>query len=203
MKILHLDSSILGEHSASRALSAALVAHLEVLHPEATLIYHDLVAEGVQHLSGGHIAIFQGAPVTDPKLAADLALGRSYIDDLIAAEIIVMGAPMYNFSVSSQLKAWIDRVLVAGLTFRYGPNGPESLLPTGKTVFIVSSRGGVYTGDSPAAALEHHESYLRGVLGFLGLKDVTVIRAEGLALSSDARQAAMSQAKAKIAAITK
>ncbi len=103
---------------------------------------------------------------------------------------MVIGAPMYNFSIPSQLKAWIDRVVVAGKTFRYGANGAEGLLKN-KKVFIASSRGNVYAPGSPAAALEHHESYLTGVLSFIGLTDVTIVRAEGLAFGPEAKEAAM------------
>jgi len=108
---------------------------------------------------------------------------------------------MYNFSIPTQLKAWVDRVLVAGTTFRYGANGPEGLVPAGKKVFIASSRGGFYQAGTPAAALEHHETYLRGVLGFIGLTDVTVVRAEGIALGPEARAAAIAKAREEIAAI--
>jgi FMN-dependent NADH-azoreductase len=107
---------------------------------------------------------------------------------------------MYNFSVPSQLKAWIDRVVVAGKTFRYGANGPEGLLSK-KKVLIASSRGNVYTHGSPNAAYDHHETYLLSVLGFIGLKDVVVVRAEGLALGTEAREAAMLQARERIATI--
>jgi FMN-dependent NADH-azoreductase len=107
---------------------------------------------------------------------------------------------MYNFSIPSQLKAWIDRVVVAGKTFRYNANGPEGLLKN-KKVFIASSRGSVYAAGSPAAALEHHESYLIGVLSFIGLTDVTVVRAEGLALGAEARDAALLKARQNIAAM--
>jgi FMN-dependent NADH-azoreductase len=147
------------------------------------------------------MAVFQGGAVTDPVLGADIATGGAYIDELFAADIIVIGAPMYNFSIPSQLKAWIDRVCVAGRTFQYGANGPEGMLPNGKKVFIASSRGGIYTGDSPAAVLEHHETYLRGVLGFIGLTDVTVVRAEGLNLGEEAKAAAIAKAKTEIAAL--
>lgn len=116
--------------------------------------------------------------------------------------MIVIGVPMYNFSIPSQLKAWIDRVCVAGRTFQYGANGPEGLLPKGKKVFIASSRGGQYTGDSPAAFLEHQESYLKAVLGFIGLTDVTIIRAENLSRGDDAKNAALADAKGQIAALS-
>jgi FMN-dependent NADH-azoreductase len=199
--ILHIDSSILGGYSVSRTLTADIMAKELALHPGARVIRRDLVADGALHLSDAHLAVFQGGAVTSPALGADLAIGGAYIDDLFAADIIVIGAPMYNFSVPSQLKAWIDRVCVAGRTFQYGANGAEGLLPKGKKVFIASTRGGIYTGDSPAAVLEHHESYLRGVLGFIGLTDVTVIRAEGLNLGDEPKAAAIAQAKSQIAAL--
>jgi FMN-dependent NADH-azoreductase len=199
--ILHIDSSILAGYSVSRALTAEVVAKELALHPDARVIRRDLVAEPALHLSDAHIAVFQGGAAPSAALGQDLALGGAYIDDLFAADIIVIGAPMYNFSVPSQLKGWIDRVCVAGRTFQYGPNGPQGLLPEGKKVVIASTRGGVYTGDSPAAALEHHESYLRGVLGFVGLTDVTIIRAEGLNLGEETKAAAIAGAKAQIASL--
>jgi FMN-dependent NADH-azoreductase len=199
--ILHIDSSILGGYSVSRALSADIVARQLRLHPGSRVIRRDLVVDAALHLSDAHIAVFQGGEVKSPALGEDLAVGGAYIDDLFAADIIVIGAPMYNFSIPSQLKGWIDRVCVAGRTFQYGANGPEGLLPKGKKVFIASTRGGVYTGNSPAAVLEHHESYLKGVLGFIGLTDVTVIRAEGLNLGEEPKATAIAQAKAQIEAL--
>ncbi|WP_301281564.1 FMN-dependent NADH-azoreductase [Cedecea davisae] len=200
--ILHIDTSILGGYSVSRQLSAEIVARQKTLHPNATVIYRDLVEAPALHLSDKHIAAFQGAEVTDAALGADLAVGGAYIDDLFAADVIVIGVPMYNFSIPSQLKAWIDRVCVAGRTFQYGANGPEGLLPKGKKVFIASSRGGQYTGDSPAAFLEHQETYLKAVLGFIGLSDVTVIRAEGVSRGDEVKNAALAEAKDQIAALS-
>lgn len=200
--ILHIDTSILGGYSVSRQLSAEIVARQKTLHPNATVIYRDLVETPALHLSDKHIAAFQGAEVTDAALGADLAVGGAYIDDLFAADVIVIGVPMYNFSIPSQLKAWIDRVCVAGRTFQYGANGPEGLLPKGKKVFIASSRGGQYTGDSPAAFLEHQETYLKAVLGFIGLTDVTVIRAEGVSRGDEVKNAALAEAKDQIAALS-
>ncbi|MGB5086743.1 MAG: NAD(P)H-dependent oxidoreductase [Methylocystis silviterrae] len=199
--ILHIDSSILGGYSVSRTLTADIVAKQLALHPGARVIRRDLVVDAALHLSDAHMAVFQGGAVSNPALGEDLAVGGAYVDDLFAADIVVIGAPMYNFSVPSQLKAWIDRICVAGRTFRYTPNGPEGLLPKGKKVFIASARGGIYTGDSPAAALEHQESYLRGVLGFIGLTDVTIIRAEGLNLGDEPKAAAIAKAKAQIDAL--
>ena len=200
MQLLHLDSSVLGSNSASRALSAEIVARQVALHPGIHVVHRDLATDAALHLSSAHLAAWQGGAVEDALLDADLAKGGAYLQELFAADILVIGAPMYNFSIPSQLKAWIDRVVVAGKTFRYGASGPEGLLK-GKKVFIASSRGSVYAPGSPAAPLEHHESYLTGVLSFIGLTDVTIVRAEGLGLGADARAAAMVKARENIAAI--
>jgi FMN-dependent NADH-azoreductase len=201
MKLLHIDSSVLGAGSASRALTADIVAHQVKLHPGLEVIYRDLTSDAALHLSPGHLAAWQGHAVSDEQLGADLTKGGAYLQELFDADIIVLGAPMYNFSIPSQLKAWIDRVVVAGKTFRYGANGAEGLLSSTKKVFIASSRGNVYTPGSPNAPFEHHESYLTSVLGFIGLKDLTVVRAEGLAFGPEARQAALGKAREQIAAI--
>ena len=201
MQLLHIDSSVLGPNSASRALSAEITARQVALHPGMTVVRRDLVADAALHLSPSHLAVWQGGAVEDDHLGADLAKGGAYLEELFAADIIVIGAPMYNFSIPSQLKAWIDRVVIAGKTFRYGANGAEGLLSKNKRVFIASSRGNVYAPGSPEAALEHHESYLTGVLSFMGLTDVTVVRAEGLAFGAEAREAAMRKARENIAAM--
>jgi len=200
MTILHIDSSILGDFSVSRSLSADIVARQQALHPDAKVIYRDLAVDAPLHLSGRHMAAFQGGAVSDPLLSADVAVGSTYIDELFAADIIVIGAPMYNFSIPSQLKGWIDRVAVAGRTFRYDQNGVEGLVK-GKKLFIASSRGGRYTGDSPMAVFDHHETYLKSMLGFIGITDVTVIRAEGINFGDEAKATAVAKARAEIAAL--
>jgi len=177
-----------------------MVARQVALHPDMSVVYRDLAADSSLHLSSAHLAAWQGGAIEDALLGADLAKGGGYLNELLASDIVVIGAPMYNFSIPSQLKAWIDRVVVAGKTFRYGANGAEGLLKN-KKVFIASSRGNVYSPGSPAAALEHHENYLTGVLSFIGLTDVTIVRAEGLAFGPEAREAAMSKARANIAAL--
>jgi FMN-dependent NADH-azoreductase len=201
MKLLHIDSSVLGAGSASRALSADIVARQVKLHPGIEVTYRDLATDAALHLSPAHLAAWQGQAVNDAQLGADLTKGGAYLQELLDADVIVIGAPMYNFSIPSQLKAWIDRVVVAGKTFRYGANGPEGLVSAAKKVFIASSRGNVYAPGSPAAPFEHHESYLTGVLSFIGLTDVTIVRAEGLALGPEAREQAMVNARERIAAI--
>jgi FMN-dependent NADH-azoreductase len=200
MQLLHIDSSVLGTHSVSRALSADIVARQMALHPGIKVTHRDLAADAALHLSPAHLAVWQGGAVEDVALGHDLAKGNGYLEELFAADILVIGAPMYNFSIPSQLKAWIDRVVIAGKTFRYGANGAEGLLKN-KKLFIASSRGSVYAAGSPAAALEHHESYLTGVLSFIGLTDVTIVRAEGLALGAAAKDAAVLKARQNIAAM--
>lgn len=198
--ILHIDSSILGDYSVSRMLTAEIVAKQQTLHPGARVIRRDIVVDAAMHLSDAHLAVFQGGEVGNPLLGQDLAMGSAYIDELFSADIIVIGAPMYNFSIPTQLKGWIDRVSVAGRTFQYGTNGPEGLVK-GKKVFVASARGGVYTIDSPTASLDYQETYLLTVLAFIGLTDVTIIRAEGLALGEETKAAAIAGAKAQIAAL--
>ncbi|MFZ6778122.1 FMN-dependent NADH-azoreductase [Undibacterium sp. Ji83W] len=201
MKLLHLDSSILGAYSVSRQLSAEIVAREVALHPGIEVIYRDLAADAALHLSGTHMAVRQGVALEDTSLSKDIAKGDAYVEELIAADIVVIGAPMYNFSIPTQLKAWIDRVAVAGKTFRYGANGPEGLLSQSKKLIIAASRGSVYSAGSPAAAYEHHDSYLMGLMSFLGIVDITAIRAEGLAFSPEAKEAAIKQALNEIAAL--
>ncbi len=200
MNLLHVDSSILGQGSVSRDLTAAIVAAEAALHPGLAVTYRDLAAAPVAHLSGAHLAAAQGAVPEAPELLADIAAGQAMLAEFLAADILVVGAPMYNFGVPSQLKAWIDRLAVAGTTFRYTASGPEGLAG-GKRVIVASSRGGVYGDGSAAAFLDHQESYLRGLFGFMGITDVTFIRAEGVALGSEARAKAIAAAKAEITAL--
>jgi FMN-dependent NADH-azoreductase len=189
-KLLHIDASILGANSASRALSAAIVNRLH--KPGVEIVYRDLAGEPLWHLSGEHLAAAQGATPEAPALRKDIAAGQAALDEFLAADTVVIGAPMYNFTIPSQLKAWIDRILVAGKTFRYGAAGPEGLAGN-KRVIIAISRGGLYGAGAPAAALEHVETYLRGVFGFIGVTAPEIIIAEGLQLGPDAREKAMKE----------
>ncbi len=188
MNILHVDSSILGENSVSRGLTAAIVARQKTLHPGATVTYRDLADAPAAHLSPAHIAAWFGATPSDPAVIADLATGQAILDELFAADIIVIGAPMYNFTLPTQLKAWIDRILVPGKTFRYSAAGPEGLAGA-KRVIVAVSRGGFY-GDANAAA-EHVESYLKTVFGFIGVTDLTFIAADGIQVGPEHREKAV------------
>jgi FMN-dependent NADH-azoreductase len=198
MRLLHVDSSILGAGSASRALSAEIVAVQRQRNPDVDVSYRDLAAQPLGHLSGAHLAAAQGASPEAETLLSDLAAGQAALEEFLAADVVVIGAPMYNFAIPSQLKAWIDRLAVAGKTFRYTINGPEGLAAR-KTVIIASSRGGFYGPETPIAFLDHHESYLRGLFGFLGITDMRIIRAEGLALGAEQRAKAMAAASGEIA----
>ena len=198
MKLLHVDASILGESSVSRQLSAAILERLRQAHPEATVTYYDLGAEPIGHLTGAHLAAARGAVTESASLQHDVERGRRALEDFLAADVVIIGAPMYNFSVSSQLKAWIDRLAVAGKTFRYTETGVRGLAG-GKKVFVASSRGGFYGPDTPAASLDHQETYLRGIFGFFGITDVTFLRAEGLNISEDQRKASIAAATAEAA----
>ncbi|MDR7267923.1 FMN-dependent NADH-azoreductase [Pelomonas saccharophila] len=200
MKLLHLDSSALGAASVSRQLTAEIVARQKALHPGILVTYRDLAADPALHLTGAHMAARMGATSDDVTINADLVKGNAYMDELFAADVLVIGAPMYNLSIPTPLKAWIDRVAVAGKTFQYTATGPQGLLK-GKKAFIASARGGVYSAGSPAAALEHQESYLTGLLAFLGVTDVKVVRAEGIAFGPEAKDAAIAKALQDIEAI--
>jgi FMN-dependent NADH-azoreductase len=184
MKLLHLDSSILGENSASRAIGAAIVGQWRNVAPGLEVTYRDLAADPLPHLSGGSLA---GA---DPSEAAEAErVMREFLD----ADVVVIGAPMYNFGVPSTLKAWIDRVAVAGKTFRYTETGPQGLAG-GKKVILASSRGGFHQHNGA----DFQEAYLRQVFGFLGVTDIEVVRAEGLAVSPQQREESMAAAHASI-----
>jgi FMN-dependent NADH-azoreductase len=197
MNVLHIDSGILGDHSVSRRLTAAIAAQLKADHPEATIVYRDLVAEPAAHLSGAHLMAANAKPEdVDQKLAAEVADGEKILEQFLAADTVIIGAPMYNFSLPSQLKAWIDRIAVSGKTFRYAENGPEGLAG-GKKIIVVSTRGGHYS-EGPAAAMDHQESYLKVMLGFLGVTDIEFVRAEGLNISADRKQYAIAEAEKSI-----
>jgi FMN-dependent NADH-azoreductase len=186
MKLLHLDASALGAYSVSRGLTAAITAEFVQSHPGVEVTYRDLHAAPL-----GHWGLPAGE--NDPAAAESAAV----LEEFLAADVIVIGAPMYNFGITSSLKAWIDRIAVAGKTFQYTAAGPEGLAG-GKRVIIASSRGGVYSHGAPAAAMDFQEPYLRAVLGFLGVTDIEFIRAEGVAMSDDHKAQAVGGAIASI-----
>jgi FMN-dependent NADH-azoreductase len=197
MNVLHIDSGILGDHSVSRRLSAAVVAQIKAEQPDATITYRDVVANPLSHLSGAHLMAANAKPEDiDAKIAADNVEGAAVLEEFLAADTIVLGVPMYNFSLPSQLKTWIDRIAVNGKTFSYSADGPKGLAG-GKKVIVVSTRGGHYSA-GPAAVMDHQESYLKAVLGFVGITDIEIVRAEGLNLSPDSKIEAISEAERRI-----
>jgi FMN-dependent NADH-azoreductase len=200
MRLLHIDASILGANSASRRLSAAVVERLRKATPGLEVTYRDLAAVPLAHLSGAHLAAAQGATPESPTLRQDRAASQAVLEEFLAADIVVIGAPMYNFTIPTQLKAWIDRILVAGKTFRYGAEGPVGLAGN-KRVIITISRGGLYGPGAPAAVLEHLETYLRGVFGFIGVANPELIVAEGLMIGPEQRQQSMQRALQAAAAL--
>ncbi len=194
MKLLHIDSSILGSNSISRQLSTSIVNKIKENTPNTSLVYRDLAAQPINHLSGALLAGPDG--LTDQQ-KQDLENGAAALEEFLSSDVIVIGAPMYNFSISSQLKAWIDRVAVAGKTFRYTENGPEGLAGS-KKVIIASTRGGLYSEGTQGASIDHQEPFLRAVFNFLGITDIEFIRAEGVAMGPEARQKAIDQAQQTI-----
>jgi len=192
-KLLHIDSSVLGPHSVSRQLSAAIVDQLRQATPGLQVVYRDLTATPLAHLSGAHLAVAQGASNPDPILQQEIATSQTVLAEFLTADTIVLGAPMYNFTIPSQLKAWIDRVVVAGKTFKYGAQGPEGLAGN-RRVIVAISRGGFYGAGTPMAALEHLESYLRSVFGFIGVTQLEFIPADGIQLGPEHREKALAGA---------
>ena len=175
--ILHLDSSITGDASVSRQVSAAIVASLLAADPATTVVRRDLVADELPHLTLAALA------------------DRTVLDEFLGADTVVIGAPMYNFGVPSQLKAWIDRIAIAGATFRYTAEGPVGLAG-GRRVIVALARGGFYGEGAPARAVEHLETYLRAVFNFIGIEPEFVV-ADGIATGPDGRETALAGALAQ------
>lgn len=176
MKILHIDSSINRSNSVSRDISRSIVDKLTATQPSASVVYRDLGAWPLPHFT------------------LEAFADSSIVDEFLDADVVVIGAPMYNFAVPSQLKAWLDRIAIAGKTFRYTEKGPEGL-SGGRRLIIASSRGGFYGPGSPTAVFDHQESYLRAFFGFLGVTDITFIHAEGVAIGPEVRSKAIESAR--------
>jgi len=197
--ILHIDSSPLGDRSISRKLTAKLLTELKAKHPDSTVVTRDFGAHPLPHLSGTVLAAFFTPPEKrDAALAEAIKPSDQAVDEVLAADIIVIGAPMWNFGIPSALKAWIDHIVRIGRTFHYTATGPVGLIPAGKKVIVVSSRGGIYSA-GPFKAMDHQETYLTAILGFLGITDVSFVRAEGVALGEDALKNALQTAETELA----
>lgn len=199
MKLLHVDSSILGsEDSVSRRLSAEIVSGWREHHPNTQVSYLDLAIDPPDHFGAdamGTRGAEQAEPSAEQRHQNDVS--ERLVSQFLDADVVVVGAPFYNFGVPTQLKAWIDRLAQAGRTFRYTDQGAEGLAG-GKTVVIASARGGVYADTETGRAMEHQESYLRTVFRFFGITDIRVVRAEGVAMGEEARATAVAAAVAEI-----
>ena len=202
-KLLHIDSSILGSNSVSRQLTAQIVASWRAAHPATDVSYLDLAVDTPSHLSAESLGFRLPAGAADLSAAQlrENAVSEALVSQFLAADVVVIGAPLYNFSIPTQLKAWIDRVAQVGRSFKYTEKGPVGLAG-GKTIIVASARGGVYSTSDAGNAMEHQESYLKTVFGFLGVTDVRFVRAEGLAMGEAAKTAAMAAAQVEILAQT-
>ncbi len=185
MKILHIDTSINGDESASRRISREAVKQLAAHRPDTEIVYRDFGVTPLPHLTLAEFATLES---------------QDALAEFEAADVVVIGAGMYNFTVPTQLKAWVDRIVIAGRTFRYGEAGPEGLAG-GKRVIIALARGGIYAEGSPAIALEHAETYLRGVFAFIGLPAVEFVHADGTAIP-DVRATSIASAEQRAALIS-
>jgi FMN-dependent NADH-azoreductase len=201
MKLLHIDSSPLGGNSVSRELSQRVVAQWRATQPGTVVEYLDLAVDTPTHLSMDSLGFRLGvnaAGLTEVQRREN-EISERLVSQFLAANVVVIGAPMYNFSIPTQLKGWIDRVAQVGRTFAYTDKGPRGLAG-GKKVIIASSRGGVYSSNPALAALDHQESYLKTVLGFFGITDVQVVRAEGVAMGDAIKAQALGEADLAIKA---
>ncbi|WP_138517479.1 FMN-dependent NADH-azoreductase [Rhodoferax bucti] len=200
MKLLHIDSSILGPNSVSRQLTQDATAQWVKTHPGTTVEYLDLATDAPSHLSAESLGFRMPAGSADLSEGQkrENAISEALVSQFLAADVIVVGAPLYNFSIPSQLKSWIDRIAQAGRTFTYTETGPKGLAG-GKTVIVASTRGGVYSTNDWGRAAEHQESYLQTVFGFLGITDVRFVRAEGVAMGDAKKAEALGEAANAIA----
>ncbi|MDY7566115.1 FMN-dependent NADH-azoreductase [Pseudomonas sp. RTC3] len=196
-RVLIIESSARQQDSVSRQLTQQFISQWQAAHPADQITVRDLAINPVPHLDSTLLGGWM-KPAEQRNETEQLALERStqLTDELVAADVLVLAAPMYNFAIPSTLKAWFDHVLRAGVTFKYGETGPQGLL-IGKRAHVLTARGGIYAGSS----LDHQEPYLRQVLGFVGIHDVTFIHAEGLNMGGDFLEKGLNQAKAKLAQV--
>ena len=195
MNVLHIDSSILGDNSASRQLSRSVVHAWQAAEPGLAVTYRDLASDAISHFSAATlVAAGTSAELRDAAQQHEAQLSASTLAEFLAADAVVIAAPMYNFTIPTQLTAWIDRIAVAGQTFRYTEAGPEGLCGN-KKVIVVSTSGGLHVGQATGVG---HEDYLKVMLGFMGITDVEFVRAHGLGYGEDVRGKAMGDAQAHI-----
>lgn len=198
-KLLHIDSAITGDASVSRELTQRIVEHYQQSQPDLDVEYLDLAVQAPAHLSVESLGLRLG--LDNAQLTAaqrrENEITMGLLKQFLAADIVVIGAPMYNFTIPTQLKAWIDRIAQAGYTFKYTENGPVGLAGD-KQIIVASTRGGAYSTSEQGQAMEHQESFLKVIFAFFGVTDVRFVRAEGVNLGQEAVQQAMSQALTSI-----
>lgn len=194
-RILVIESSARQQGSVSRQLTEQFIAQWRAANPTDTITVRDLAVDQVPHLDANLLGgwMTPSEQQSEAEKAA-LALSNTLTDELLAADVLVLAAPMYNFAIPSTLKAWLDHVLRAGVTFKYTENGPQGLLG-GKRAVVLTARGGIYAG----SAMDHQEPYLRQALAFVGIHDVSFIHAEGLNLGNEFMQKGLAQATAQVA----
>jgi FMN-dependent NADH-azoreductase len=196
-RVLIIESSARQQDSVSRQLTQTFISQWQAAHPKDEIKVRDLAVNPVPHLD---INLLGGwmKPAEQRSDLEQVSLERSnqLTDELLAADVLVMAAPMYNFAIPSTLKAWLDHVLRAGVTFKYTETGPQGLL-SGKRAYVLTARGGIYAGSTA----DHQEPYLRQVMGFIGIHDVTFIHAEGMNLGGDFQEKGLNQANAKLAQV--
>ncbi|MGN7738417.1 FMN-dependent NADH-azoreductase [Pseudomonas sp. 22526] len=196
MKLLHIDSSILGDNSASRQLSDSVVKAWRNADASVEVTYRDLDADAISHFSSATlVAAGTPAEVRNAAQQHEAELSASTLAEFLATDAVVIAAPMYNFTIPTQLKAWIDRIVVAGQTFSYTEEtGPKGLCG-GKKIVVVSTAGGLHAGQATGVG---HEDYLKVLFGFLGITDIEFVRAQGLSYGDEARNKALSDARTQI-----
>ena len=202
MKVLHIDSGVMGEASVSRTMTAQVMEKLKAAHPDAKVTYRDFDKDPVPHLTSEFLAAAQGFTTEhEPALKANLALSGTLLNEFKEADTVVIGASLYNLTVSSALKAWIDRIIIINETFRYSAEGELEGLAGGKRVILCVSRGGFYAEGSPNADKEHCETLLRSALAFIGIYNPDVVTADGTRIGPDHLSAALAHATEQISAL--
>ncbi|MFT4240754.1 MAG: FMN-dependent NADH-azoreductase [Acidovorax sp.] len=199
MQLLHIDSAITGDQSVTRPLSARIVESWKASHPGTEVQYLDLAKDTPNHLSADALGFRTGQAATTDAQRRENAVSEALVSQFLAADVVVIGAPFYNFTIPTQLKAWIDRIAQAGRTFKYTDKGPVGLAG-GKTVIVALARGGIYSTSEGGQAMEHQESYLKVIFGFMGVTDVRFVHAEGMALGPDAKAQGLATAESEIRA---
>ena len=198
-KVLIIDSAATGEASVSRRLSSEFAEQLRRHQPVVRITRRDVGTAPIPHLTEATVGAIRGSPADSDEAQAALELSDRLISELREADLIVIGAPMYNFGMPSTLKAWFDHVLRAGITFRYTAEGPEGLLK-GKRAIVIESRAGLYS-EGPAAANDSQEPHLRTLLAFMGIDDIRFVRAEKLAFGPEAASGAIAEAAQTLAGL--